>query len=462
MASGSVRITHFVISKSRLSNILFRFSRLSGEVTVLFLPICFWPFARYPFEPIKVAFFVSTTTVMGLSALFSINLGYGPVRSQFRRWISSSKAVWSSSPLTLSVFAYFSAYLVATLMSINPRLSVLGQEGELHGTMTLLSTITFFALNAWACESDNQIQRTITALLVGSVAVSVYGLVQYWGLDPFSWITDSVSPVLSTMGRSNFLAAYLAIVLPFTWARIMIQSRRLDWFRYIIVLVLQVTCLFLTLSRGGWLAFIAGGLTFLWLLGYRWQSPKIWILSGLFLVTSSWLFVTMNVVDLVQLGGVRARELPAPFLDLREASVNSRIDIWIHAIDAIPEKWLTGWGPNILTPDPHNLLLYQLVSAGIVGLLTFLWVVFDFYWAILNMIRHARDRRKEVTGVAVAASGTAFLVVAQFNPEVIVLSMLFWLILSLSITFHRDAKNINPVTTGSSSCQKRGQRHVGI
>jgi hypothetical protein len=29
------------------------------------------------------------------------------------------------------------------------------------------------------------------------------------------WITDSVSPALSTVGQSNFLGAYLAIVAPF-------------------------------------------------------------------------------------------------------------------------------------------------------------------------------------------------------------------------------------------------------
>jgi hypothetical protein len=59
----------------------------------------------------------------------------------------------------------------------------------------------------------------------GSAPVVAHGLVQAAGLDPLDWHTDAASPVLSTLGRANFLGSYLVLVLPLTLRQALLARR---------------------------------------------------------------------------------------------------------------------------------------------------------------------------------------------------------------------------------------------
>ena len=112
----------------------------------------------------------------------------------------------------------------------------------------------------------------VRGALAEPLSIALYGVAQHLGLDPINWITDSVSPVLSTMGRSNFLGAYLAMVLPFSLSRILRPVDGTQRLRYAIILLLQMSCLLLTQARAAWLGFTVGCLLFLALLARRWRS----------------------------------------------------------------------------------------------------------------------------------------------------------------------------------------------
>lgn len=92
------------------------------------------------------------------------------------------------------------------------------------------------------------------------------------------------------MGRSNYLGAYLAIVIPFTLYKLVIL-RPLSEKGYAgmaLVLLLQVICLLLTQARAAWLAFVGSTSLFLLLAAHhRPLRHRLLILVSFWLVSAS-------------------------------------------------------------------------------------------------------------------------------------------------------------------------------
>ncbi|MCB0019453.1 MAG: hypothetical protein KDE09_16800, partial [Anaerolineales bacterium] len=81
--------------------------------------------------------------------------------------------------------------------------------------------------------------------------------------------------------------------------------------------------------------------------------------------------------------------------------------------------------------DPHNLFFAVLDGSGLVGLLALGWLLGRtgrIFWQRYQQSAAGRARHELV---ASAAALLAFLVSAQFNPQRVALTMLFWLLLAL-------------------------------
>lgn len=452
-----------------------RIVELEGLAVVLLLPLWFNPHAELPFEPAKVTFLRWMVGATILTAVLGRLLPrWGSSSPSRSRWSwADLRAAFRANPQGLAVIAYGAAYLAATALSVHPRQSLWG-SGDKHGTITVLTTLVFFFSLETTLKTRKQLSCVITALLVGTGPLGVYAFVQFLGKDPLDWVTDSVSPTLSTMGRSNFLGAYLAMVVPFTLLRLLnvddrgaepVQDRRLgrggegltaplapgrkSW-RAMVLGIFQVTCVLLSQARAAWLSLSAGVLVFLGLLAYRWRSRVIGLVWVSVALTGASLFVLSGSVDVQSLAGVSppraATELS--YAELRTGTVHSRLSIWRHSLDLIPHRWLFGYGPEnfaqvfdsrlvagdepIIVDDPHNLFLDQLISIGVLGLLAFAAVVGVLYAVTIRVFLRTRDRYWQALSAATLASATAFLIQAQFNPDVIAVWILFWVVLALA------------------------------
>jgi O-antigen ligase len=443
-------------------------SEAGGLSVALLLPLWFHPWQQPAFEPAKVLLFRSIVAIMATAALTAWMIERRSrypngtmVASRFARWRARNPLFWPA-------LAFVAAHLLATLVAVKPMLSLWGPPDNPQGLVTTLCTVAFFLLLAAGLRTQAQFERMVTALVLGSVPVVVYGLSQFASLDPLPWITDSVSPVLSTMGRSNFLGAYLAMVIPFTLLRIADERTDRRQARYGLVLALQVLCLWLTLARAAWLAFLAGALLFLGLLAQRRHSRTLASLVIVVALLGLALYAAMNVTALPRWGRPTIETHSGsgmPFADLRAASVNARLTIWKTTLGLVRERWLLGYGPEqfpavfaahyppeltrfegpqVMVDDPHNLFLDQLMAAGVVGLAALFGVLSGFYRMAVAAWRRCRDRYDENALAALMAAATAFLVQAQFNPDVIVLSVLFWLMLALGVAWHARLSASNP------------------
>lgn len=445
-----------------------------GLVVALILPLWFNPWHQPPFEPAKVALFRGVVLMMATFALTTRLISItrrpadGPWGSQLvprRTEVGRETALWA--------LLFAGAHLAAVALSPEPRRSLWGPADNPQGAFTTVCGVVFFLLLTDALRHSSRLDRVVTAILLGSIPVAVYGFVQYLGRDPLPWITDSVSPVLSTMGRSNFLGAYLAMVAPFTLYRLVTRRETRARLRYGLVLILQTGCLWLTLARAAWLALIAGSVCFLALLAWRQRSRFLWLLAAVALLVGLGWYAVMDTVSLPRPDRRSAVADPnttaVPFADLRAASVNARLVIWKTTVVLVGRRWLTGYGPEmfamvfaahypaqlahyegpqVVVDDPHNLFLDQMMAAGVPAAIAFLGVVGSVGRLVLTTFCRCHQRSGQAALAAVLAAVAAFLVQAQFNPDVVVLWAFFWLALAWGVALcHRLALQPDNVRT---------------
>jgi putative inorganic carbon (HCO3(-)) transporter len=435
---------------------------IGGHLAAVLLPLYFIPYSRQSIEAGKANLFLLITFGMLLVTIVSIYQELGE-KNAWQTWRlfakEKIKKLSADNPLLLPALVYAFIYTIAAVFSIDPSTSWWG-VGTKQGTVTVLYIIVFFILLTSAIQSNSQNERLVTSLILGSIPVCIYGWVQFLGFDLFDWDSGSISPVHSTIGYSLYLGAYLAQVIPFTLSRMILNwgnERNLTWV-YGIVLLLQVSCLLFTLTRGAWLGLVVGCLVLLWLLAYRWRKRVLVILSALIIVVGSLLFLALNTGWVLPISGNYEWLSNLHVAQARTVSNYERLALWRYTLPIITRRPLLGYGPEtFLTAfwsyypietnqhlegihpwDPHNLILYQLTAAGILGTLSILWLIIRFYRTTLAALRRYMDRNSQIMVSAVISSVSAYLIQAQFNPTGITPLVMFWFVLALGAALARD------------------------
>lgn len=238
---------------------------------VLAIPLFFNIHSERVFEPDKLTLLRSIALVMAGAWVvwFVARRGWEPLRGRSPwRW-RNPEAMWHR-PFVLPVLAIVVVYLLATLFSVTPRVSFFGSYQRLQGTYTTLSYIVIFALMAGHMRSRAQVRRLITTVIVTSIPISFYGLLQHFSLDPLPWGGDTSRRVAGHMGNAIFIAAYLIMVVPLTLGRIIdafsdiLTTEVLSYADvvrssiYIFTLAIQLLAIYWSGSRGPLLALGVG------------------------------------------------------------------------------------------------------------------------------------------------------------------------------------------------------------
>ena len=180
----------------------------------------------------------------------------------------------TKTPLVLPALITMGVYLISTLCSLVPFTSLIGSYQRLQGTYTLFGYLVIFFALLTGLRTRVQLNRFVTVLILNSLPIALYGIIQHNGLDPLPWAGDVTSRVAANMGNSIFVAAYLIVIVPLTGARIVQsfgdilgreQSRITDVFKasgYIFVLAVQLLTIWYSQSRGPWLGIVASAFLF--------------------------------------------------------------------------------------------------------------------------------------------------------------------------------------------------------
>ena len=129
------------------------------------------------------------------------------------------RAITRDNPFALPVLAIIVTYVIATIFSVVPGISLWGSYQRLQGTYSTFSYIAISVIAASALRTRAQLDRAVNTILVVSFPIAFYGILQHFRLDPLPWGGDTVDRVAANMGNSIFVAAYLIMAVPLTLAR---------------------------------------------------------------------------------------------------------------------------------------------------------------------------------------------------------------------------------------------------
>jgi len=238
---------------------------LGGIIT----PVFFNVFSDRVFEPDKLTTLRALTVFMAIVWLVRfvelVALGEKPLRFSWR------------TPLVLPALLTMALYLISSLFSLVPYTSFIGSYQRLQGTFTLSAYLVLFFSIVTVLKTRTQLQRLLTTLILASLPVGLYGIVQHLGGDPLPWGGDVRTRVASNMGNSIFVGAYLIIIVPLTLAKLIESFRAImqrnkarltDVLRasgYLFILGVQLLTIWFSQSRGPWLGIIAALFLFIYL-----------------------------------------------------------------------------------------------------------------------------------------------------------------------------------------------------
>ena len=190
-------------------------------------PLYFDVYSSRVFEPDKATLVRSLALVMvGAWLVKQLEIGWRaaspneaappPDRAPLAQAV---RAILRDNPFALPVFAIVTTYVIATIFSVVPDISLWGSYQRLQGTYSTFSYIAISVIAASALHTRAQLDRAVNTVLVVSFPIAFYGILQHFRLDPLPWGGDTVDRVAANMGNSIFVAAYLIMAVPLALAR---------------------------------------------------------------------------------------------------------------------------------------------------------------------------------------------------------------------------------------------------
>jgi putative inorganic carbon (HCO3(-)) transporter len=213
----------------------------------------------------------------------------------------------------------------------------------------------------------------------------------------------SVFRIGGTLGGANALAWYLDYLLPLTAAFLYYPLSRLLRAGLLVTLFTGCVVLFLTLSRGGWLGFLAGLIIVL-----IYQIRKSPLFRRIFIVV----FILLSLgISTLLLYGIQ-NPVKARLTTDDNSSAHFRVLMMRIAYHMIKAKPFSGHGINnyvlvhsrfdqsneqvtVVFPYPvHNFYLQLAAEVGLPGLLFLLWFMVGIFYRLLKLLprMHVLDR----------------------------------------------------------------------
>lgn len=293
-------------------------------------------------------------------------------------------------------------------------------------------------------ENKKQFKFILYVFSIAAVITAFYGLYQYMFGDLYSqaWLDkemfeDIKMRVYSTFENPNVYGEYLILAIPIIVGLLWTEKgifKKLFWLGSLGVTMLALA---LTFSRGCWLGII--------------------LAIGLLAIMIDRRFILLGIVALLFLPFVLPESIINRFLsigNMGDSSTSYRVYIWMGTLAMLADYWFSGIGlgitsfntiypiysyNNISAPHSHNLYLQLVVEFGIVGLIIFLGMLYNFYKETIISI----CKKKNILTSSLIAGVSGFMLQSMFdhtwyNYRVV---LIFWIIIAFGLVSTKVSKS---------------------
>jgi putative inorganic carbon (hco3(-)) transporter len=351
-----------------------------------------------------------------------------------------SKVLWT-------LLALVGWWILSTCFAIHIPTALHGMTGRYNGLWTHILWAILFVFIATGGKGRKRIERFMALIAAALFPVATYAIIQYFLFPDPSWPERRVP---STIGHPVLLASILGLSLPLVLA-FMILARRKVWkFVLGIPFIIFAAAIAATKSRGPWIGAIASVVLMLGLIYFQDRIRK----------HVAWAAMAVLAVLVLGIALDGARGFPASKRALQfarpdaYASFMNRFAFYGAALSMVRDHPISGvgfesfgllyphyrpierttFGLNVIPTMVHNGYLQAAATTGIPGLAFYLALICAVLIPLLKTTRKS-DRRGRVLGASLAASIVGYLVQDLTGWLEISLSLFFWIILGLAVSY---------------------------
>ena len=299
------------------------------------------------------------------------------------------------TPALVLAIIFLAANTLAAILGLDVYRSFWSNFERLEGVSGLVYLVIYLFLLLALFKTKKDWLVSIRIILVTSLLVSLYGLIQKFGLLPV--FEAGINRIASTIGNAAFLAGFLLLAIGLGLYYFTQEKNKKYKNFTLLIVAIDLIVLLLTSTRGAILGLVAGGLVFLILSSVFSQanlkkSCQI-ALAALLLMVMVFYF-SRPILASSRVEFIRRMAT----ISLADPTINNRLLVWQMAVMEFKNRPFFGAGlenfeavfnqyfsPKITEnwfDRTHNIYLDQLVSAGLAGLLAYLAILFYLFYLL--------------------------------------------------------------------------------
>jgi putative inorganic carbon (hco3(-)) transporter len=330
----------------------------------------------------------------------------------------------------------------------------------------VIDPLAYFALLLLFVRSRADWYWVFGGILAGGVAAGAIGLGQFALQRDLSTVNGTgIRRIQALYGSPDNLGLLLDRVLPL-WLVLVFNSDRRTVYKALLWVagIFLLIPLFLTFSVGAWIAIslVAAGVT---------AALRPW---------GTWVVLSVFVVTALGMAA-KYRSVEHAFQSGHANSTQARIDVWRSAVQMIHDRPIVGIGPDnfqtlyaptrsenkyqqVCAPGqgyiqpgagaepclshPHDEFLDFWLSSGILGLISYVWLLYVFWKAGFKTWRRSSDASTGALVLAAMAATLAGMIHGLIDNSyfLVDLSLLFWLFCAVVSWFSDEPEPLRTAT----------------
>ena len=346
------------------------------------------------------------------------------------------------TPVNAWVIAFITIYALSAITSLSFITSV-------QIALLIISFILMYFVIINSITTRKQLEVLFSLLVCVGVIVSLYGIYQYVFAGTFAsssfvdkeMFQDITTRVSGTFDNPNVMGEYLLFVIPIALTYLFNLK---GWFKKVIsfgVIAIMVVCLALTYSRGCYLGIAA--------------------CVGIFLLLINLKFILFLIAGIAAVPFVLPQSIMNRLTSIgntEDSSTSYRVSIWKGAVDMIKDYWYRPIGQgttafNSIYPlysysgvgaeHTHNLFLQVFIETGILGIISFIGLIFNFYQYLCSGLKECKDREIYIKVIAFVSGLSGFLIQSLFdntwyNNRIV---LIFWMFIAIGVATRNFIKS---------------------
>lgn len=346
-----------------------------------------------------------------------------------------------------------SAFIIWTLISFffsksNLLDSLFGVTGRQTGVLTYLALIVLMisAVFSGGIKFSNSL---LIALLIAGYIDAGYGLIQYFGMDPFDW-TNPYSPVFGLFGNPNFHSSFMGITATAAVASVLGKQTSLRArFIFYFFIALAIFNIFASKSQQGFLVATTGFsvVIILWLKQSRYSILMkiylpLWIIGGV--------GVILDILQKAPWPSILYKESVAFRGDFWRAGWQMSLDnpVFGVGLDGYRDQYrfyrdqiATNRDPIAIVDSAHNVFLDISSGAGFPLLIIYLLLISYTLFSAVKVIRRMNNFEPLFAGIF--GCWLAYLAQSLISINQIAIAVWGWVLMGALIGYEINTRVID-------------------